>query len=120
VLGVDPNQLNGPASTGSLTALVTREQTGFDASVRETTFNLQGVLNQLGLPATVTDEPSGGKRIVSSAPRGERFVLLLRPQATGRRTQVTVQWETPADRRSGVKALAELEGETNNSRRAQK
>jgi hypothetical protein len=103
----------------SLATLVSDGQLYYSLSVRETSISMQDLLRRLGLPVSVTEDPSGAVRIVSSTPQGASFTLVLRPDASGKRTHVTMAWDNATDRSIGVKVLLDLETRSKKTQAAQ-
>jgi hypothetical protein len=91
----------------SFAALLRDGHVYYSVSVQQTSESLQEILRKLGLPVSVTTEPSGVVRISSSTPWAERFNLVLRPDDT--RTRVTLEWENGTASQQGSQFLLDLE-----------
>lgn len=103
-----------PALT--FTALAQDGHVYYSASVDATSLSLQNVLNALGLPVSVSQDPNGTVRIASATPDGSHFDLVIQatgsPGSASTRTKVVMEWEQGADRQKGITALVELEGKS--------
>jgi hypothetical protein len=130
-VGCDLLPQNGKVTAGALvqavapvltfSALATDGHVYYSASVEATSQSLQNVLNALGLPVTVTQDPNGITRIASSTPDGQRFTLVVQaigsPGSTATRTNVVIEWDGTADSKKGMQILIELE--TKNGQKVQ-
>lgn len=100
-----------PALT--FTALAQDGHIYYTASVDATSLSLQNILNALGLPVSVSQDPNGTVRIASQTPDGSHFDLIVQatgsPGSASTRTKVVLEWDQGADRDKGFAALVELE-----------
>ena len=86
LVGCDALQKWGPIDTAavaeavlpalSFAVLAQNGQIYYSASVDTTSVSLQKALRELGLPVSISQDPTGGVRIASATPDGTHFTLV--------------------------------------------
>ena len=97
----------------SFAVLAQDGQVYYSASVDTTSLSMQKLLRGLGLPVSVSQDPTGGVRIASATPDGTHFTVVVQSSqangASGQQTRVTIEWENSADSQHGFQMLAQLQ-----------